>query len=75
MLNDTNLVVWLSEVAHPRTSAEVVENPHVEIAPLKATRGPQNYLVPANVPTERIRSVALYCVPVPSIYIAAALAP
>lgn len=73
VLNDTNLVVWLSEVAMPRTSSEVVERPHVEVGPLKSTRGSQNYIVPDGVPPQKIRSVALYCVPVPSIYIAAPL--
>lgn len=73
VFNDTDLVVWLSEADRPRTSEEVVGKPHVEIAPLKSTRGPQNYLVPPDVPMERIRSVALWCVPVPSVYTAAAL--
>jgi hypothetical protein len=74
VFNNTDLVVWLSEAPAPRTSEQAVNSPHVEIAPLKATRGPQNYLVPADLPTERIRSVALWCVPVPSVYIAAGLA-
>ncbi|HEX2063064.1 MAG TPA: DM13 domain-containing protein [Acidimicrobiales bacterium] len=73
VFNDTDLVVWLSEAEAPRTSEAVVSRPHVEIAPLKSTRGPQNYLVPPGVPIERIRSVALWCVPVPSVYTAAAL--
>ncbi|MGH2704363.1 MAG: DM13 domain-containing protein [Actinomycetota bacterium] len=71
--NDISLVIWLSEVPNPKNSKEVVDSPHVEIAALKSTRGSQNYIVPADVPTNKIRSVALYCVPVPSIYTAAAL--
>jgi hypothetical protein len=71
--NDISLVVWLSQVPNPKNSKEVVDNPHVEIAALKSTRGSQNYLIPADVPTDRIKSVALYCVPVPSIYTAATL--
>jgi hypothetical protein len=75
VFNNTDLVIWLSEAAKPVTSAEAVDAPHVELAPLKATRGPQNYIIPPDVPTERIRSIVLWCVPVPSVYIAAALGP
>ena len=73
VLNDPDLVVWLSEAAAPKTSKEVDDSPHVEIAALKSTRGSQNYIVPDDLPIGRIGSVALYCVPVPSIYIAASL--
>ena len=73
VLNDPDLVVWLSEATAPRTSKEVNDSPHVEIAALKSTKGSQNYIVPDDLPLSRIGSVALYCVPVPSIYIAASL--
>ena len=73
VLNDPDLVVWLSEATAPKTSKEVVDSPHVEIAALKSTKGSQNYIVPNDLPIGRIGSVALYCVPVPSIYIAASL--
>ena len=73
VLNDPDLVVWLSEATAPKTSKEVDDSPHVEIAALKSTRGSQNYIVPDDLPIARIGSVALYCVPVPSIYIAASL--
>jgi hypothetical protein len=73
VLNDPDLVVWLSEATAPKTSKEVDDSPHVEIAALKSTRGSQNYIVPDDLPISRIGSVALYCVPVPSIYIAASL--
>lgn len=73
VFNDPDLEVWVSEVERPKTSTEIVQGPHVEISRLKATRGPQNYILPPDLPPSRIRSVALYCVPVPSIYIAAAL--
>jgi len=75
VFNDPDLAVWVSEVANPHSSAEIVEAPHVQLARLKATRGPQNYLIPPDLPTSKIRSVALYCIPVPSIYIAAPLTP
>lgn len=73
VLNDPDLVVWLSEATNPRTSKEVVDSNHVEIAALKSTKGSQNYIIPDDLPLEKIGSVALYCVPVPSIYIAASL--
>jgi hypothetical protein len=74
VFNDPDLVVWLSEATNPRTSKEVVDSNHVEIAALRSTKGSQNYILPDDVPLTRIGSVALYCVPVPSIYTAASLA-
>ena len=74
VFNNTDLVIWLSEVPQPRTSAEASTNPYREIAPLKSTRGSQNYPIPGDLPLERIRSVVLWCVPVPTVYIAAGLA-
>ncbi len=73
VFNDPDLVVWLSSVPNPRTAKEMAEGPHVQIAALKSTRGSQNYIVPDDLPIREIRSVGLYCVPVPSIYIAASL--
>lgn len=73
VFNDPDLVVWLSEATNPRTSREVVDSNHVEIAALRATKGSQNYILPDDLPLDRIGSVALYCVPVPSIYTAASL--
>ncbi len=35
VLNNTDLVIWLSEVPAPKTSAEASTNPYREIAPLK----------------------------------------
>ena len=73
VLNDPDLVVWLSSAVNPRTAKAMADAPHVEIAALKSTRGSQNYILPNNLPLPEIRSVGLYCVPVPSVYIAAAL--
>lgn len=72
---NTDLVVWLSEAPRPTTSAESVEAPYVEIAPLKSTLGPQNYLIPPEVPSEAIRSVVLWCPPIGSAYLGATLVP
>lgn len=73
VLNDPDLVIWLSEAENPKTSKAMADAPHVELQALKSTRGSQNYFIPDNLPITSIRSVGLYCVPVPSIYIAAAL--
>ncbi len=70
--NDPDLVVWVTAAVNPKTSKEMADAPHMEIAALKSTRGSQNYVLPDNLPFE-VRSVGLYCVPVPAIYSAAAL--
>ena len=71
--NNSDLFVWLSEADTPRTSKEALEAPHVQLDRLKATAGAQNYLVPDNVPTARIRSVVIWCEPVRTAYAGAAL--
>lgn len=71
---NTDLFVWLSEVAKPANSAEAVRSPHVELTNLKSTVGSQNYEIPASVPTEKIRSIVIWCQPVAIAYAAAALA-
>lgn len=70
---NTDLFVWLSEAPRPETSAEVVETPYVQIAGLRSTVGSQNYIVPAEIPTDKIRSVVIWCEPVRVAYAAAAL--
>ncbi len=70
---NTDLFVWLSEAERPQTSAEAFTAPHVEIAELKSTAGSQNYLVPADLPLERVRSVVIWCQPIQVAYIAAEL--
>ncbi len=72
---NTDLFVWLSEARRPTTSSEALNAPHVEIANLKSTIGTQNYEIPASVPTEKIRSVVIWCAPVAIAYAAAALSP
>lgn len=72
---NTDLVVWLSEASAPTTSEEAITAPHVEIADLKSTIGPQNYLVPDDLPIEAIRSVIIWCPPIRSAYLAATLEP
>ena len=70
---NTDLFVWASGAALPRTSAEALSTPHVALAELKATVGAQNYLVPDDVPADRLRSVVVWCEPVRTAYAAASL--
>ncbi|MGH9181423.1 MAG: DM13 domain-containing protein, partial [Acidimicrobiales bacterium] len=70
---NTDLFIRLSEAPEPKNSADTVNSPFVEIANLKSTAGNQNYLIPADVPTGRIRSVVIWCAPVSIAYAAAAL--
>ncbi len=70
---NTDLFVWLSEATTPATSAEAVGSPHVVLGNLKATLGNQNYEIPASVPTEKIRSIVIWCDPVALAYAAARL--
>jgi len=71
---NTDLFVWLSEVAKPENSKDAVTNRYVEIGNLKSTVGSQNYEIPASVPTDKIRSIVIWCQPVAIAYAAAALA-
>ncbi|MDQ4069821.1 MAG: DM13 domain-containing protein [Actinomycetota bacterium] len=70
---NTDLFVWLSEARRPTTSSEALNTPHVEIANLKSTIGNQNYEIPASIPTEKIRSIVIWCAPVAIAYAAAGL--
>ena len=72
---NTDLFVWLSEARRPTTSKEAIDSRYVEIANLKSTIGTQNYEIPASIPTERIRSVVIWCAPVAIAYAAAGLGP
>lgn len=68
-----DLFVWASEAPSPRSSADALFAPHVQLEPLRATAGAQNYLVPESLPDERIRSIVIWCEPVRTAYAAAAL--
>lgn len=72
VFNNTDLYVWLSKIPEPKTSAEAsAPGSYREIAALKSTRGPQSYAIPPDIPQEEIRSIVLWCQPVPTAYIAA----
>lgn len=68
-----DLFVWASEAPAPRTSADALFAPHVQLEPLRATAGTQNYLLPESLPDQRIRSIVIWCEPVRTAYAAASL--
>lgn len=72
---NTDLFVWISEDARPRTTKQAMSAPHEEIAALKSTLGDQNYLLPEGFDPSRARSVVIWCEPIQVAYTAAALAP
>jgi hypothetical protein len=71
---NTDLFVWLSETPKPTTSEQAIRSPHVEITNLKSTIGNQNYEIPASIPTEKIKSIVIWCQPVQIAYAAVTLA-
>lgn len=73
--SNTDLFVWLSEAASPRTSAEASRAPYRSIGNLKSTLGNENYTVPADLSSDKIKSVVIWCQPVSIAYAAAALTP
>ncbi len=72
--NNTDLFLWLSESPNPRTSADAAGTPHVILGNLRSTVGEQNYVLPADLPPERVKSLVIWCAPVSVAYIAAVLA-
>lgn len=72
--NNSDLFVWVSRDPEPRTSEEALGSEHVSVARLKATGGAQNYVLPAGVAEEDVRSVVIWCEPIRVAYAAATLA-
>lgn len=70
---NTDLFVWASEAQEPRTSADALFTPHVQVEALKATAGTQNYVLPDSLPVDRVRSIVIWCEPVRTAYAAAVL--
>ena len=71
--SNTDLFVWLSEAAKPRTTKQAVRAPYRELTLLKSTLGDQNYLLPRGLDVGRFRSIVIWCEPVSIVYTAAAL--
>jgi len=70
---NTDLFVWASQASAPRTSADALFSPHVQLEALKATAGEQNYLLPDSLRLDDIRSIVIWCEPVRTAYAAAPL--
>lgn len=73
--NNTDLFLWLSESPNPRTSADAAGTPHVILGNLRSTVGDQNYVLPPDLPPERVKSLVIWCAPIAVAYIAAVLGP
>lgn len=72
--SNTDLFVWLSTAARPRTTKQAVTAPQVgRLIALKSTLGEQNYVLPRSIDTRRVRSIVIWCVPIRIVYAAAAL--
>ncbi len=72
--SNTDLFVWLSTAARPRTTKAVVAAPRVgRLVALKSTIGEQNYVLPRSLDMRRVRSIVIWCVPIQIVYTVAAL--
>ena len=72
--SNTDLFIWLSAAAGPRTTKQVVAARRLgRLTALKSTIGEQNYVLPHSIDVARVRSVAIWCVPIQIVYAAAAL--
>lgn len=72
---NSNLVLRLSPLAHPRSTAEYRRSPSTFAARLDITSGSMNFALPAGVDPRRYRSVVIWCEEVGSAYAAATLEP
>lgn len=70
-----DLFVWISPAPRPRTSRAALEAPHRVVAPLKATVGDHNYLLPRGTRVRDVRSIVIWCAPLRFAYVAAAVEP
>lgn len=73
--SNTDLFVWASEAPAPKSSKDAVDSPYVVLANLKSTIGNQNYVLPADLALEKVKSIVIWCAPVRIAYTAAVLAP
>jgi hypothetical protein len=71
--SNTDLFVWLSKAARPKTTTAAVKAPHDQVAVLKSTLGSQNYVLPRSVNEDQLNSIVIWCEPVRIAYTAAAL--
>jgi hypothetical protein len=72
--SNTDLFVWLSAAARPRTTKQAVEARRLgRLIALKSTIGEHNYVLPRGVDPRKVRSIVIWCVPIQIVYTAAAL--
>ncbi len=57
--NGPDLHVYLSRVASPSTTEQVMDG--LEVGRLKATTGSSNYALPAGTDPSQFKSVVIYC--------------
>ncbi|MEX2660163.1 MAG: DM13 domain-containing protein [Acidimicrobiales bacterium] len=70
---NSDLEIWLSEAAHPRTTPEAAAAPHEQVSFLTATTGSMNYELPAGVDLSRFASIVIWCELTSNAYAAATL--
>ena len=70
---NTDLFVWTSRAARPRTTKRALRTPHRQFTPLRSTLGNQNYLLPRGADAKSIRSIVIWCQPIQIAYTAATL--
>lgn len=71
----SDLEVWVAPGRRPETSAAALERRHRSVAFLKATAGPQNYVLPSGIRPRDVGSVVLWCEPLNVAYASATLRP
>jgi hypothetical protein len=71
--NGPGLFVYLAGHPRPRSSGELHGQGAVELAPLKATTGNQNYALPPDLDLAAFKSVVIYCKPFSVVFSTAAL--
>lgn len=72
---NTDLFVWLSQAARPKTTEQAFKAKHTVLSGLKSTLGDENYVLPRGLDASAIRAVVVWCNPVQIAYAAASLRP
>jgi Electron transfer DM13 len=67
------LIVRLSPLQRPTTTAQIAASPFAEVAPLAATVGSMNYSVPSGVDVATYHALVIWCQRTTTAYAAAAL--
>jgi hypothetical protein len=73
--NGPGLFVYLSGHPKPRSNQQFQGAGAIELAPLKATSGNQNYALPPELDLVAVRSAVIYCKPFSVVFSTAELRP